>query len=200
MNELTPAPKRKVGRPRMYPSEEKRPTLTFRVRGNTYEKLRDAALASSRSLSEEIELHVERSLREPDFLMTHFGRDDTITLIKTIASHLNATQAITKRSWTEDENTRHAVLAVIYEVIRSQFDAVNKFRGVSPEAFNKLEAERAEELVRRVLAIAKAAASPLASTDVAIDESPAPAARQRRKRGGRLDQPGGGTAPRLRVR
>jgi hypothetical protein len=156
----TPAPTRKVGRPRVYSSGEKRPTLTFRVRGHTYEMLRDAALASNRSLSEEIEHHVERSLQERDFLMTHFGRADTITLIKTIASHLNTTQATTKRSWTEDANTRHAVLAVIYDVMKSQFGALDDLRGLSAAAFHELEAQRAEELVGRVSATAWAAASP----------------------------------------
>jgi hypothetical protein len=97
---------------------------------------------------------------------------------------LNTTQAITKRSWTEDANTRHAVLAVIYDVMKSQFNALDDLRGLSAEAFHKLEAQRAEELVGRVSATAWAAASPPTSTGTAVVEKPAPAARQRGKRVG----------------
>lgn len=45
----------KIGRPRKYPSEGKRPTLTFRVRGSLYEKLRREAELSEKSMSEVIE-------------------------------------------------------------------------------------------------------------------------------------------------
>ncbi|WP_419828346.1 hypothetical protein [Methylobacterium sp.] len=52
---------KKGGRPRVYPGTEKRPTLTFRVRGTMHQRLQESAAVNEVSLSEEIERRLERS-------------------------------------------------------------------------------------------------------------------------------------------
>lgn len=59
-------PRKKGGRPRLYPGTEKRPTLTFRVRGKMHEQLSKAAEEAERSLSEEIERRIEQSFQLAD--------------------------------------------------------------------------------------------------------------------------------------
>lgn len=59
-------PRKKGGRPRLYPGTEKRPTLTFRVRGRMHEQLSKAAEEAERSLSEEIERRIEQSFQITD--------------------------------------------------------------------------------------------------------------------------------------
>ena len=57
---------RKIGRPRKYESEGKRPTLTFRVRGSLYERLQREAKISDKSLSEIIEASLDRYFETRD--------------------------------------------------------------------------------------------------------------------------------------
>ena len=62
MNEAKP-PRKKPGPPPRY-APGKRPTLTFRVREDLHQQLKDTAAASGRSISEEVERRVEESLEE----------------------------------------------------------------------------------------------------------------------------------------
>ena len=59
-------PNRKIGRPRKYESEGKRPTLTFRVRGSLYDRLQREAKISDKSLSEVIENSLDRYFETRD--------------------------------------------------------------------------------------------------------------------------------------
>ena len=57
---------RRGGRPRLY--DYKRPTLTFRCRGETYDLLKAAAERGDRSISEEVEARVRASFEQPALL------------------------------------------------------------------------------------------------------------------------------------
>ncbi|MGU3541037.1 hypothetical protein [Methylobacterium sp. A54F] len=61
-------PAKKGGRPRLYPGTEKRPTLTFRVRGDMHQRLQESAQAEGRSLSEEIEHRLHKSFYEKELI------------------------------------------------------------------------------------------------------------------------------------
>ncbi len=119
--------------------------MSFRIREDLREKLERAASANGQSFTQEIASRLDRSFQESDLLKMYFGRDDTITLIKTIAVHVNFVQALKKRSWTEDAETRAVILETVNEIMKSQFDAVDQ----PLEA----EAQRAERLRKRVEAI-----------------------------------------------
>ncbi|HZH12715.1 MAG TPA: LuxR C-terminal-related transcriptional regulator [Microvirga sp.] len=62
---------KKRGRPAKYPGEGKRTTHTFRIREATRQKLIQAAAASGRSVSEEIEWRVERSFDQDEIMSVH---------------------------------------------------------------------------------------------------------------------------------
>ncbi len=68
---MAEAGEKKRGRPAKYPGEGKRTTHTFRIREATRQKLIEAAEGSGRSVSEEIEWRVERSLDHDEILSTH---------------------------------------------------------------------------------------------------------------------------------
>ncbi|TXN71470.1 Arc family DNA-binding protein [Methylobacterium sp. WL6] len=94
------AAKRSKGRPRIYPGTEKRPTLTFRVRGGLHEQLKEAAEKNERSLSEEIEGRVAMSFepsrdvehREDEYerLLDYLGGKDRIWFLFIISNSFGA--------------------------------------------------------------------------------------------------------------
>ncbi len=155
-----------------------------------YEKLLGACAATGRSLAAEIEHRLERSFQEMEVLKIVFGRDDTITLVQTIASFVNALQDLTRRSWTEDADTRRKILKVVYEVLAAQFDAVDAPRAPH-ESFHDVEVRRARYLSWYLQLVARepAAGSELPSGGIvpalpAVPGShvPAPAPAPARKR------------------
>jgi hypothetical protein len=93
--------KRKPGRPAKYPKGEKRPTLTFRVRGGLHEQLQAAAARSGLSLSEEIERRVALTF------------DDVDALARMVGGLVRAGQALTGRTWREDPDTVDVILGLI---------------------------------------------------------------------------------------
>ena len=83
-------PKNKGGRPRKFAADTRNPTLSFRVRGGLYEKIKAAAERDGRSLSEEI----ERRLDSGDFfefltdLLDEWSGDDADELLELLDTQL----------------------------------------------------------------------------------------------------------------
>ena len=93
--------KKKTGRPAKYPKGERRPTLTFRVRGGLYGQLQAAAARSELSLSEEIERRVALTFDEVD------------ALARMVGGLVQARQALTGRTWREDPDTLDTILGLV---------------------------------------------------------------------------------------
>ena len=91
----------KGGRPRKYASDEKRPTMTFRVRGGMHEKLIASAKERDVSLSEEIERRLEASFQT--------AADPYIdTALRMAAANCDVIQQLLGRNIAEDPYARAA--------------------------------------------------------------------------------------------
>lgn len=108
---------RKIGRPRRYASADKRPTLTFRARGDLYEQLKEAALSAERSLSEEIEHRLVESFAGVDQFSKLLGGPHNASLVSTIVTAVRLAEIETGKTWRDDVTTNRAVKTAIARVI-----------------------------------------------------------------------------------
>ena len=91
---------RTLGRPRKYPSDIKRPTLTFRIRNGIHERLKTSAASNELSLSEEIERRVALSFDQGGA----FGHPETFRLCLDLAhAFQNLERRFGKAPWFEIE-------------------------------------------------------------------------------------------------
>jgi hypothetical protein len=90
-----------------YPNEARRPTITFRVRGELHEKLKASAEARGYSLSEEIEHRLNRSM---DTASDHFAE----LALQLIADNWKAIQSLSGRKMVEDKFTLQACCEAAY--------------------------------------------------------------------------------------
>ncbi len=124
-------PKRRPGRPRKYPAEGKRQNLTFRLPEHTRKRLLEASLQSGRSLSEEIELRIEKSFDTPKLvgdvvrstLASFFGGEHTAKLVQLTAVAIMLVERETGKKWTDDYFTRWHAKEAALQVVSSLFDA-----------------------------------------------------------------------------
>lgn len=125
------APKRPPGRPRKYPAEGKRPNLTFRLSEDTRRRLLEASLQSGRSLSEEIELRVDKSFDTPELvgsvvqstLASFFGGGHTAEIVQLTAVAIMLVERETGKKWADDYFTRWHAKEAALQVVSSLFDA-----------------------------------------------------------------------------
>lgn len=68
------------GRPKKY--DKPRGNLTFRIRDEVRKTLQDNAAANQRSLSEEVEARLERSLREDELVSRIESLEETINSLR----------------------------------------------------------------------------------------------------------------------
>src|SRR3712207_2785522 len=101
--------RRKRGGQPKEPEERKRNNLTFRVRDRLKVDLEAAAAAGGRSVSEEIEHRLEQTLTERDMLTRFFGSEDVIVFSKMFAGMVQVAQALTNKSWKDDQGTRDVI-------------------------------------------------------------------------------------------
>ena len=108
---------RKIGRPRKYEGEGKRPTLTFRVRGNLYERLQREAKISDKSLSEVIEASLDRYFET---------RDQYNELARSIGLAVTAVEAKEGKRYFDTPEmrlaTRSAIEAILEVLLGPKFD------------------------------------------------------------------------------
>jgi hypothetical protein len=104
--------KKQTGRPREK-TEAKRSAIAVRTTPDVKARLVEAAKKSGRSLTQEIELRLERSVEAED----HAGGPATAALVQAIIADIAAIEAITGKSWAEDNVTysavRRAVIAAV---------------------------------------------------------------------------------------
>lgn len=100
-------PKGKPGPKPKGPYEDKRKTLTTRITEETRTQLETFAKASGRSLSQEIEMRLERSFRDDaaqtERLYRDFGGRHNYMLAKALAKLANDIEDLSWTSWPDDE-------------------------------------------------------------------------------------------------
>ena len=109
MAEPSKKPTKRPGPQPRGPFSDKRRTLTTRITEKTRARLEDAAAASDRSLSQEIEFRLERSFEKEDSV----GGQLHFTLLRQLANTgqiLEQTSGEPGVSWLIDPPTRHATL------------------------------------------------------------------------------------------
>ncbi len=134
MVESTRGRKRDTNR-RVYESEQKRPTITFRVRDELHAKLKASAEARGFSLSEEIEHRLNRSL---DTAGDHFAE----LALQLIADNWRAVQSLSGRKMVEDKFTLQACCEAAYRAtellagVNGMDLKVGTFDSLGPEGIN----------------------------------------------------------------
>lgn len=103
-------------------SEAKRFALNMKTTEEIRRRLEEAARASGRSLTHEVEHRLELSLQEEDLLRRYFGSDDTIELLKGLALVINHHSRRSHRPWQTDKATRDAIRETLVDV----FDALDR--------------------------------------------------------------------------
>lgn len=101
----------KVGRPALTPDKGKRAAIGLRTTPELKERLERIAAATGRSLSQEIEFRLERSLQEDDALRREFGDERTQRILRIMAQAAAAIEDQHGKKWHEDWDTYYAVLA-----------------------------------------------------------------------------------------
>lgn len=111
----------------------KRYTLSSRLTYETQNALKEAARLSGRSVSQEAEFRIERSLAEDSEAKDEtknnlvakalLGDADTEEMLKTIAAAIGASMAYTGKHWRDDLYTRATVQAAINSVRAKHFGA-----------------------------------------------------------------------------
>ncbi|MGU3537743.1 hypothetical protein [Methylobacterium sp. A54F] len=147
-------PKRPRGRPRTYPGTEKRPTLTFRVRGGLHEQLKAAAEGNQRSISEEIEGRIGLSF-EPNWraeladqkyqdLVEFIGGYNSIWSARTMNYYLNSAIEIANKQccdgseWTLSSEKKEIVVEELTKMLPSILRDVSGNKGDLATAIGKM--------------------------------------------------------------
>ena len=111
------SPAKKLGkrgpRPRG-PYEHKRKTLTTRITEDTRKRLEQEADARGRSLSQEIELRLDRSFTDYDARLQGFGTEERLTILRAVALALEMVEISTgKKALTDSETASSAFDAMV---------------------------------------------------------------------------------------
>ena len=88
------------------PFEGKRSTLTTRITVGTRKKLEDSARDAGRSLSQEIELRLDRSYAQEDELFARFGGKGQYRWLLLLAATLQMVEEVTGAKWDKDHLTK----------------------------------------------------------------------------------------------
>lgn len=119
-----PAKKRRPGPKPRGPFENKRRTLTTKITESTRRSLEEAAAGTDRSLSQEIEFRLERSLDQDRQKLQVFGSERNYRLLALLGMTIMIVEEKTGGLWTKDPRT----FAEVQDVVGGFFE---KFR---PEA------------------------------------------------------------------
>ena len=110
-------PLKRIGRPRKYASDDKRPTLTFRARGGLYEQLKQSALAAERSLSEEIEYRLTQSF-DTGLIAQVMGREQA-PFVELVLDGLRDAVTQLQRPEDADLNRQRQLMAVLVGIVQA---------------------------------------------------------------------------------
>lgn len=95
----------RVKRPKRAPIGEKRRTFTFRLSDDVRERVELSAAHAGRSMSEELEWRVQRSLDEEERLLQRFVSSENLNVFAAIASSWKAISIFSGKDWSEDSET-----------------------------------------------------------------------------------------------
>lgn len=124
--------------------DRKRAQIPIRTSALLRQRLVEAATKNDRSLTQEIEQRLERSLELED----QFGRADTVGLVHAIVGAIEDVEVWTGAHWSEDQVTFHAALEAISSIVRDR----QPRRWINQEQIEQTMAElEAAKLVRDVI-------------------------------------------------
>jgi TraY domain-containing protein len=106
-------------------SEAKRFALNMKTTEQVRRRLEEAAGASGRSLTHEVEHRLEQSLQEEDLLRRYFGSDDAIELLKGISLIISYHSRQSGKPWWADKSTRDAIRAH-FTAVFDAFDSIER--------------------------------------------------------------------------
>ena len=112
-------PKRRRGRPALPESQRKRSNLTFRVRGDLYERLSTTARVFERSVSEEIEHRLTQSFYARDVIAQVFGSSHA-DFIKALGLGAQLIEAKTGTNPWDDPTERLELVVLIGKLIKER--------------------------------------------------------------------------------
>lgn len=105
------------GRPPLPKGLGKRASFNTRLRDEVKVRLEQAAVVAGRSLSEEIEHRLERSLSDEDMRFQAFGGATRYFEAQMLASAVTAVENQTGQGWRSDRRTYREVKAVIAGIL-----------------------------------------------------------------------------------
>jgi predicted HicB family RNase H-like nuclease len=108
------AAKKRIGRPPKAEEDRKAVNFTFRSRGQMRERLQAAAIAAGRSISEEIELRLERSFWQEEI------EGDTVTL------QIRVSQRLRRELEEAAKHEGHSMNTEIWDRLDSSFQQENE--------------------------------------------------------------------------
>ena len=111
------------------PYEEKRSTLTTRITEGTRKKLEDSAHDAGRSLSQEIELRLDRSYAQEEELYARFGGKGQYRWLLLLAATLQMIEEVTGKKWDQDHQTNDEARDAI-KVFVERFSPKHPRRGL----------------------------------------------------------------------
>ncbi|GEP06774.1 hypothetical protein [Methylobacterium oxalidis] len=128
MTEAAAAPKKRMGRPPKAPEKGRRQNYTFRMSDADRDRIIDAAARSGRSMSEEIERRIERSLANDEDRDTFgiyidtsadalFGGRHNLSLFVSLSDYIFVSERHTKNRWNKDAETKKIVLEYLLKTL-----------------------------------------------------------------------------------
>ena len=114
---VTIVKKRKPGRPPSGPYEDKRKTLSTRITAGLRECLEEAAEATGRSLSQEIEFRLEQSFLRETAQYEAFGGEHVDALMRVLGNAVRLIEATGGKKWQEDRETFTRVKVVTEKLL-----------------------------------------------------------------------------------
>jgi len=110
----------KRGRPSLAPGQRKRNNVTIRMRDEVKSAVQDAGSAKGRSLSEEIEYRVERSLLVEDHFALAFEDARTADFVRETLETKRLIEAYQKKSIWDDLESHEAMKAALTRLINQR--------------------------------------------------------------------------------
>jgi len=107
------AAKKRIGRPPKAKEDRKAVNFTFRSRGQMRERLQAAAIASGRSISEEIEHRLDESFRTEEL----YGGPRLSAVFRILANHIALAGATAGGDWAKNDQVQVDVAKVFADLL-----------------------------------------------------------------------------------
>ena len=126
--------------------ENRRKSLTIRLRDEVRSELESCAAKYGRSLSEELESRMEVSLANKNQLKYEWG-EDIFRVAAALATSLSHIEDWTEKKWTEDDRTAAVFKIVMPQIAQNYLDMLHKKprEGLGFKSFDKMDMEELTE-------------------------------------------------------